>query len=203
MATPFDPAHKPVDIQATTSSITAGQISYLTDLMTRKAAIVNGDVSAIAPWVTSLSKVAASKRIDEIRNWLAANAPAKVDALPETGAVWYSDMPDADVVPEGRYALATEPGAVNTLAFYKVDRPTEGRWAGYVFVKLLVSDVEKRLSWKASVTVLAKIAELGADAASKAYGREARKCGICGHALTNDESRKRGIGPDCAERMGW
>ena len=24
--------------------------------------------------------------------------------------------------------------------FYKVDRPTEGKWAGYTFVKLLVAD---------------------------------------------------------------
>lgn len=109
----------------------------------------------------------------------------------------------ADEVPEGRYAVATNEGAVNTLAFYKVDRPTEGRWAGYVFVKLMRSDEEQKLSRAAGAAVLAKIAAVGAKEASAAYGREIGKCGVCSHSLTNDESREIGIGPDCRANMGW
>ena len=28
-------------------------------------------------------------------------------------------------------------------------------------------------------------------------------CSLCGRTLTNDESRTRGIGPICIEKMGW
>ena len=106
-------------------------------------------------------------------------------------------------VPAGRYAVETEDGATNELAFYKVDRPTEGRWAGYVFVKLMISDGEQRLSRAASQAVLAKIAAVGPEAASARYGHEIGECGVCGRTLTNDESRARGIGPVCVEKMGW
>lgn len=109
----------------------------------------------------------------------------------------------ADIVPEGRYAVATENGAINQLAFYQVDRPTSGKWAGYVFVKLIVSDNEQRISRAAGASVLAKIAAVGAEEASAAYGREIGHCGVCGRQLTNDESRERGIGPVCAGKMGW
>lgn len=106
-------------------------------------------------------------------------------------------------VPAGRYAVATEDGAVNALAFYKVDRPTEGRWAGYVFVKLMVSDDEQKLSRQAGQAVLKKIAAIGAEAASAAYGHHIGECGVCGRTLTNDDSRARGIGPKCAAGLGW
>ena len=109
--------------------------------------------------------------------------------------------PTAEDVPAGRYAVATEDGATNALAFYKVDRPTEGRWAGYTFVKLIVSDDEQRLSRAASQAVLAKIAEVGPAEASALYGHEIGSCGVCGKVLTNDESRARGIGPVCAARV--
>jgi hypothetical protein len=140
------------------------------------------------PWAGSTSKV-------EEANVAAAKASVAADRT--AGTI------DADTVPAGRYAVATEAGAVNELAFYKVDRPTTGRWAGYVFVKLLVSDDEQRLSKAASAAVLAKIAAVGAEAASAAYGLEIGECGVCSRTLTNDESRERGIGPKCAAKMGW
>ncbi len=108
-----------------------------------------------------------------------------------------------ETVVEGRYAIPTEEGAINELAFYKVDRPTEGRWAGYVFVKRLVGPEEQRLSQKQSAAILAKIGEFGAEKASKLYGKEIGHCGVCGRRLTNDESREAGIGPICAQGLGW
>ena len=114
-----------------------------------------------------------------------------------------SDLPSIEEVPAGRYAVDTEDGAINETAFYKVDRPTEGRWAGYVFVKHIVGDDEQRLSRAASATVLAKISSVGAEAASARYGHEIGACGICGRQLSNDESRERGIGPICADKVGW
>ena len=131
-------------------------------------------------------------------------------ALPPKGSVPATDrpsmahVPTADEVPAGRYAIETAGrGAVNELAFYVVDRPTEGKWAGYVFVKLMVSDEEQRLSRDTQTAILRKIAEVGAEVASARYGHEIGKCGVCNRTLTNDESRARGIGPVCAEKAGW
>lgn len=115
-----------------------------------------------------------------------------------------ASLPRADVVPAGRYAIDTRLVAINEIAFYKVDRPTEGRWAGYVFVKLITGGGgERRMSFADSKVILNRIAEVGAQAASARYGHEIGECGICGHVLTNDESRARGIGPICAEKAGW
>lgn len=138
-----------------------------------------------------------------------AGASALIDTLMPLPQLFDSKRTGGDVrpvefanVPEGRYAVATEDGATNTLAFYRVDRPTEGRWAGYIFVSLMQSDEEQRLDRNASRAVLAKIAADPA-AASVAYGLHIGSCGVCGRTLTNDDSRERGIGPRCAAKLGW
>lgn len=139
-----------------------------------------------------LSKTGASQMIE----WLKG-----LPKVPAEQAQKAAGVPVADEVPAGRYAVETEDGATNELAFYKVDRPTEGRWAGYVFVKHLVSDEEHRMSQSAGAAILRKIAAVGAEAASARYGHEIGECGVCGRTLTNDESRARGIGPVCAEKF--
>lgn len=143
-----------------------------------------------------LTKKGASALIEHLRVQ-PTKAPMAVAGTPD------GYVPSAEVVPAGRYAVETEDGATNGLAFYKVDRPTEGRWAGRVFVKLMVSDEEQRMSFTASKAILNKIAEAGAEVASARYGHEIGQCGVCGRTLTNDESRARGIGPVCIEKMGW
>lgn len=153
------------------------------------------DADVIAVW-KPLTKKGASALIDWL---LELDNKAEATAAPKAEATAAS----ADEVPAGRYAVETEDGATNGLAFYKVDRPTEGRWAGYVFVKLMVSDDEQRLSRAAGAAVLAKIAAAGAAEASARYGHEIGECGVCGRTLTNDESRAAGIGPICASKMGW
>jgi hypothetical protein len=40
-------------------------------------------------------------------------------------------------------------------------------------------------------------------AAAVAYGQKFGKCAVCARDLTDPESIERGIGPICAERMGW
>lgn len=105
-------------------------------------------------------------------------------------------------VPAGRYAVV-EDDRTNVINFYKVDRPEDGRWAGYVFVNQQVSDTEypvKNRTRKAAV-----LAAIGVNVreAMERYGRELGECGHCGRTLTNDESRERGIGPVCASKMGW
>jgi hypothetical protein len=114
---------------------------------------------------------------------------------------WLQRQSPVDV-PAGRYAVATEAGATNTLAFYKVDRPAKGKWVGKVFVRLMVSDEEQRLSWATTQAVLAKIAA-DPEAAAAAFGQKIGKCGVCGRTLTADESRDRAIGPKCLAKLGW
>jgi len=144
---------------------------------------------------TLLAVPMTSEALTEVEERNVAAAKASV-AEARKPAQWES-------VVEGRYAIPTEEGAINELAFYKVDRPTEGRWAGYVFVKRLVGPEEQRLSQKQGAAILAKIGEFGAEKASKLYGKEIGHCGVCGRRLTNDASREAGIGPVCAEGLGW
>lgn len=103
-------------------------------------------------------------------------------------------------VPAGRYAV----GAEGATKFYKIDKPTEGRWAGYVFVKVQASDelhpVKNR---NARIDVLHAIVSQGVQQSMERYGRELGVCGHCSRTLTDPESIARGIGPICAGKLGW
>jgi len=108
-------------------------------------------------------------------------------------------MPD---VPAGRYALDTRDGGV---AFYQVDRPTEGRWAGYIFVKLLIGAPgdwrQERVGDRRAI--LSRTAEAGPREAAIRFGLESGHCGRCGSPLSNEESLRLGIGPICRDKAGW
>lgn len=121
---------------------------------------------------------------------------------------WYLDKPEGKaVIPDGKYAVKTiefNEDAVNQINFYQVRTETKesSKWFGFTFVDHIVSETTYPVKGKAKANVLAAI---GADkeAAASLYGMEEQKCGICGRNLTNDTSRKRGIGPKCAGDMGW
>jgi len=102
-------------------------------------------------------------------------------------------------VPVGRYAV--EVG--DTLAFVQVDRPEEGRWAGYTFVTRQIADEFVRVSRQQATVILNAIAAAGPAEASKRYGREIGECGVCHRTLTSEDSRAAGIGPVCAAKSGW
>jgi hypothetical protein len=44
---------------------------------------------------------------------------------------------------------------------------------------------------------------LGKREAAIRYGKELGRCGICNRTLTNNDSIALGIGPVCAEKVGW
>lgn len=152
------------------------------------APLSKGGASALISWLSTLPR---TDRVELVKD--ATTEAAKATQRTE----------DFPAVPAGRYAVATNDGAVNALAFYKVDRPETGKWAGYVFVKHITGDDEQRLSRSAAAGVLAKIEAAGAEAAMALYGHEIGACGMCARQLTNDESRARGIGPICAAKAGW
>lgn len=143
--------------------------------------------------VEALSKREAS---DTITGLLAMPKPQPTVVV--QGQAGTVEVPDEATVPAGRYALRTE----GVVKFYKVDRPTEGRWAGKVFVKVQASDDLHPVRGSAGVAVLARIAE-DAQGAMALYGHEIGSCGKCGRTLTDEDSRARGIGPVCIQKMGW
>lgn len=118
--------------------------------------------------------------------------PAPVE--PVRGDLW-------PTVPEGRYAVADP--ADNVLKFYQVDKPQEGRWAGFTFLSVMASSERHPIRvHETKKAILDAIAADPREAAAR-YGQELGTCGVCGRALTDEESRARGIGPVCAGKRGW
>lgn len=101
-------------------------------------------------------------------------------------------------VPDGHYALDHD----GDIRFYAVRTDTEGRWAGIPLVTRFRSDEEDALKGAHRREVLGRIAADPA-AASKLYGLETVRCGVCNRKLTVQASRDLGIGPVCAGKMGW
>lgn len=103
-------------------------------------------------------------------------------------------------VPAGHYALL---GQDDAWKFYRIDKPTEGKWKGYTFVKVQAGSELHRLHSRAvENNVLGRIAA-DPKAASIAYGQQLGQCGVCNRTLTNPGSIADGIGPVCAAKMGW
>jgi hypothetical protein len=100
-------------------------------------------------------------------------------------------------VPEGHYATTSRTGA-NDLDFWRVDRPTEGKWAGRVFVKRVIGGrADSPVRGTEASQALAAIELAGPAAAGQLYGQEVGRCYACNRHLTDATSRQLGIGPDC------
>lgn len=118
--------------------------------------------------------------------------------LEETPKPTKKPQPMYPEVEAGRYAIDADGGT----GFYRVDRPTEGKWAGYVFVKRQYGGNYERVPFEETKRVLAEIAQ-DPKAAAIRYGHESGACSVCGRELTDPESVKSGIGPVCAKKRGW
>lgn len=100
-------------------------------------------------------------------------------------------------VPAGHYAIQST--GANDLAFYRVDRPTEGDYAGRTFVKLVVGGKPDRNVRRDHVAgILARIA--ADQGAAQRYGTELGRCSSCNRTLTDQLSRSLGIGPECRSK---
>lgn len=82
------------------------------------------------------------------------------------------------------------------------------KWAGWVFVKQQVSDDLTKMGsqrpgqtytgmWP---TLVQKVLDDPMGAVAR-YGLELGKCGVCGRTLTDEESRRDGIGPVCKAKL--
>ncbi len=143
-----------------------------------------------------MDNVQASRTIDWLLRQPTFDQIHQPELIPSKPAPTQEAMPD---VHEGRYAIDHE----GTVKFYRVDRPTDGKWAGRVFVSVQASDDFHSIrSWESRVEILKVIAADPKEAMLR-YGKLIGKCGHCGRTLTNEESRKYGIGPICREGIGW
>jgi hypothetical protein len=102
------------------------------------------------------------------------------------------DLPD---IAAGHYAVTSYTGR-NDLDFFRVDRPTEGRWAGRIFVKR-IGKPEISLRRIEATNALEAIEKEGVEAAGIKYGQEIGRCMKCNCHLADELSRQLGIGPDC------
>lgn len=175
-------------MDATQILATPKQVAFAKKLLAERQLPEGFSADEIQADIENSSIQRASKWIDRL---LTLPYSAKPKPFDKAAAV-------ADGVPAGRYALQTDDG----VRFYKVDRPTEGRWAGRVFVNIQAGDDRFPLRGAGAIKVLVKIAEDPKEASAR-YGHEIGCCGVCGRTLTNPDSIAAGIGPVCLENVGW
>jgi len=129
-----------------------------------------------------------------------APVPSPADMLAEVDASIVRQARNVDpesIVPAGRYALRRG----SSVKFYVVDRPETGRWAGFTFVSVQASDDLHRIRNRAERMTILSAISLDPAAASRLYGQELGRCGVCNRTLTDPESIANGIGPVCAGRF--
>ena len=114
---------------------------------------------------------------------------------------------DLGDLPEGRYAVPDG----STRLKVRISKPTEGRWAGFIFVKD-ASEYgvgerygQQRPGGAYGGGIIDELEAILADprAASTRYGLLVGRCGVCNRHLEDEASVAEGIGPVCASRLGW
>lgn len=162
---------------------TAKQLTFIGTLLTERAMTVNKDL------LVGLSKREAS---DMITSLIATPKPVAPTQVREASA--------KIEVPAGYYATPSATGN-NDLDFWRVDRPEDGKWQGYVFVKRILGGHEpRRISRPEQNKALEAIEDFGIQQAAEKFGQELGRCYRCGRSLTDETSRSLGIGPDCRSR---
>lgn len=183
---------------------TERQIAFIWDLISRKDVFslpgVRQQASNLTEDELSLYIADLKLKATKVSKKKASEMITVLQALPNAavtathGNSRPRDLPD---VPSGRYAIDID----DTVKFYRVDRPTEGKWAGYTFVKVQASDDLHPIRGEGAKRVLAAILKAGPRKAMERYGQELGHCGVCGRTLTDETSREIGIGPVCRGDM--
>lgn len=119
--------------------------------------------------------------------------PVREDTKGEQMARGYAPFPK---VAKGYYAVEVD----GVLKFYRVDRPTEGKWAGYTFLSVQASDDFWPIKNRDQKRAILELIEADPKAAGARYGQEIGRCWKCHRTLTDATSRANGIGPDCANK---
>ena len=109
---------------------------------------------------------------------------------------------DLSQIPVGYYATPSRTGS-NDVDFWKVERPEDGKYAGFTFAKRVLgggSDGQTRLikvHMSEQRSALAAIARQGLEESRMLYAVNMKRCTRCNRDLSDDLSRERGMGNDC------
>jgi hypothetical protein len=174
----------------TAEPATEKQVAFLRTLVEERVLPQDGTIDGLANLAT-LTKAAATAAISRLLDQpkREQDAPAKK-----------TTQPAHPNVPQGHYATPSRTGN-NDLDFWKVDRPTEGRWQGYTFVKRVIGGhPEFSVRGAEAAAALEAIATAGVEQAAQRYGTEIGRCYMCNRTLTDETSRALGIGPDCRSK---
>lgn len=152
--------------------ITEKQINFIISLR-RERALPQQD----ADEMRGMARDAASKEISRLL------------AMPKVGVAAKAEFV---AVPEGHFAVEYE----GVLRFYRVKKATKGRWAGRTFVNRLSSENYVMIS-RAESDAARVLIDAAPQAAAERYAREIGRCYACNRQLTDAESRRLGIGPEC------
>jgi hypothetical protein len=165
---------------------TAPQIKFLNSL---RATL------GLPPFTGEISKRECSRAIDDHK--------IDVAALPKTAApVRRVDGGTVNVpaIPPGHYAIDSLTGN-NDTDFFRVDRPTEGRWAGRTFTKRVIGGKpDSPVRGKTAHAALEAILAADPAKAAKRYADEIGRCSRCNRHLTDETSRQFGMGPECRSK---
>jgi hypothetical protein len=188
----------------------AGKIWYLTTKVLRP--INPGAADAADGWFarnkSTMTKVQASEWINRLKAKIAEGpvAASIVADVPKHNA-WanWRDLAGRLATLGGRFgtrfAVDTEDGAVNKIAFWWIAPGRDGKY----YLRQIIGGqgaVRVRMSPEAMLSIANKIVAAGPEEAMIRYGQELGQCGHCGRELTNDKSRALGLGPHCRKHIG-
>jgi Family of unknown function (DUF6011) len=185
-----------------------GVLTEINFLMTGSGELVITSVVA-SRWIDALTRVRPSTptvphpTVPTVGSTVSATAPVAppvppVVPVPSPRPVVSDSSMRTDCVPDGKYALVID-GVVKN---YYVETITKGRWTGWCFPRLFVSDNFKFIKGRERHQILDLIAE-GPEEAARLFGRENVHCPFCHRKLTLQRSKDAGIGPICAQKKGW
>lgn len=139
---------------------------------------------------TTVQASALIKRLLELPKLQAAAPVAK--AAPEPAPASARTRLDFSAIPDGNYAICVD----GVVKFYRVSTSKRG----FKNVQVRASDQLFMQFGKAGIAILHRIVEAGLEASQMLFATELGCCWRCGRTLTDEESRARGMGPDCASK---
>lgn len=144
-----------------------------------------------------INSTAADAMIDTLQKYIAKPEDflPKVEVKKPT-AVAPSTWPDVE---SGHYAIVVD----EVVKFYKVNKKTKGKWAGYTFVDAQASDDYWPIKNPAKRRAILDEIARDPKAARVRYAKELNRCSRCNRTLTDETSRARGLGPECATKVGF
>ena len=104
-------------------------------------------------------------------------------------------------IPPGRYAVPSLTGN-NDLDFFETEHGKPGtKWEGFTFVERIIGgNPNSPVRGEQARRYLKAIEDYGWEASRLLAAQELGVCMDCGNSLTDEESRKRGKGPVCANK---